>query len=326
VERRVTLGLTDLAPFGICLGGNVFGWTAGERESFAVLDAYRAAGGNFLDTSDAYGRGGPGSEGGDSETIIGRWMKARGCRDEMIVATKVGARDELMSLRPDVIRRAIEASLRRLQTDRADIYYLHLDDSETPLADSLAVLAEIVDSGRALHVGSCNYGAPRLREALAIAAREGFPRQVVVSYRYNLLERELYEAELRAVCAGAGIACLPYWGLARGFLTGKYRPGGPQVDSRRARHASAYLRDERSVPLLGALDAIAAAHATSVAAVALAWLRHQPTVASPVASARTPAQLAAILAAARLELSAGELEWLDDITAPQPVPKETSLT
>jgi aryl-alcohol dehydrogenase-like predicted oxidoreductase len=308
-------------PYPISLGGNVFGWTADERESFAVLDAYYQAGGNLLDTSDAYGAGGPGSEGGHSESIIGRWMKSRGNRDELIVATKVGARDRMMSLSPPVIRRSIDASLKRLQTDRVDVYYAHLDDPYVPQAEMLATFAELVDRGLVGQLGSCNYRASRLRRAVELIDRHGLPPWAFVSYRYNLLERSRYEDELREICAGAGIACVPYWGLARGFLTGKYRPGGPVVDSVRARHAAAYLERDVAMPLLHALDEIAAEREVPVGAVALAWLRHQPTIASPVASARNVAQLDVIRAAAELELTASELERLDALTSPRP--KET---
>lgn len=316
-----TFGKTDLRPFPLCLGGNVFGWTADERESFAVLDAYRAAGGNFLDTSDAYAAGGPGSEGGHSETIIGRWMKARGCRDEMVVATKVGARDSLLSLRPDVIRDGIEASLTRLQTDRVDVYYAHVDDPHTPLEQSLEAFAALHEDGRVRYFGACNYSPARLSDALDLIERRGFPPWVVVSYKYNLLERARYETTLRDVCWDAGIVCVPYWGLARGFLTGKYRPDGPAIDSVRASDAAAYLGRGRALPLLDVLDEIAAERDAEVGTVALAWLRQQPTVAAPVASARHVGQLDLLLAAAELELTELELERLDAITSPDP--KET---
>jgi len=303
------LGRTDLDVFPLCLGGNVFGWTADEQTSFAVLDAYAAAGGNFVDTADSYAAWVPGNEGGESETIIGRWMADRGNRDELVIATKVGRKPDLKDLRAETIRKGVEESLRRLQTDRIDLYYAHADDDPSiPLEETLGAFDELVRAGKVRHVAASNYGAPRLAEALDISRREGLAGYVAFQPAYNLVERE-YEDGLQALCAENDVACVPYFGLAMGFLTGKYRPGGPDVDSPRAGGATKYL-DERGVAVLEALDDVAAAHGTSPAAVALAWLREQPTVVAPIASARTTEQLAELLPMADLALERQEVERL----------------
>jgi aryl-alcohol dehydrogenase-like predicted oxidoreductase len=302
------LGRTELDVYPLCLGGNVFGWTADEEMSFTILDAYAAAGGNFVDTADAYSAWVPGHEGGESETIIGRWMAARGNRDRIVVATKVGRLKGLDDLHADTIRKACEDSLRRLQTDRIDLYYAHGDDNpDIPLDETMGAFDALVAAGKVRYVAASNYGVPRLQEALAVSRRDGLAEYVALQPQYNLVERD-YEDGLRDLCAEEGLACLPYFSLAMGFLTGKYRPG-TEVDSARAGGASKYL-DERGVAVLEALDDVAAAHGTSDAAVALAWLREQPTVAAPIASARTTEQLAEILPGAELELAQEELERL----------------
>ena len=298
--RRI--GGTDLDVFELCLGGNVFGWTADERESVAVLDRYIEVGGNFIDTADLYA-------GGESEAIIGRWMLVRANRDWLVVATKVGMAAGFEGLSRATIRAAAEASLRRLQTEHIDVYYAHRDDPDTPLEETLGAFDELVRAGKVSHVGLSNYDAARLAAALEVADREGFARPVVLQPHYNLIERSGYEGALRDVCAREGIACLPYFALARGFLTGKYRPDGAAVDSPRAPRAAGYL-DGRGLRVLEALDEIAASHRTTVAAVALAWLAAAPTVAAPIASARTPAQLTDLVAMAALELSEAECDRL----------------
>lgn len=302
---------TDLDVFPLCLGGNVFGWTANEKESFAVLDAYAAAGGNFIDTADVYSAWVLGHTGGESETVIGRWIAARGNRDRIIIGTKVGLHSDLPGLAPKTIRKAAEASLRRLRVDYIDLYYAHTDDAETPLEDSLRAFGELVNDGLVRHVAASNYTAPRLAEALSISAREGLPQYVAIQPHYNLVHRDTYEGALADVCADAGLACLPYFALAKGFLTGKYRPGA-HVESERAESAGAYL-DERGQRLLGVLDDIAAAHETSVAAVSLAWLRAQRGVAAPIASARTVEQLAELLPVAGLTLTVEEVARLGGV-------------
>ena len=299
---------TDLDVFPLCLGGNVFGWTASEEESFAVLDAYAGAGGNFIDTADVYAAWVPGNRGGESETIIGRWMASRGARNRTIVATKVGMLAGYEGLAPATIQRAAEASLRRLGVDRIDLYYAHRDDPKTPLEDTLTTFDRLVRDGKVRFVAASNYTAPRLSEALAISEREGFAGYVALQPHYNLVHRDDYEGALAAVCADAGLACLPYYALAKGFLTGKYLPGA-SVQSARAAAANAYL-DERGTRLLGVLDDIAAAHQTTVAASALAWLVAQPTVCAAIASARTVAQIEELVPMATVRLSAGEIARL----------------
>jgi aryl-alcohol dehydrogenase (NADP+) len=303
------LGRTDLDVFPLCLGGNVFGWTADEAQSFAVLDAYAAAGGNFVDTADSYSAWVPGNSGGESEAIIGRWMKARGNRDRVVVATKVGRLPSRKGLRADTIRQAAEDSLRRLQTEAIDLYYAHGDDDQTiPVEETLGAFDELVRAGKVRYVAASNYEAPRLAEALAASEHAGLAAYVALQPHYNLVERD-YERELAPLVAAKDLACVPYFALAMGFLTGKYRPGGPAVASARAGGAGKYLEDGRAA-VLDALDDVAAAHGTTVAAVALAWLRSQPTVVAPIASARTTEQLAELLPSVELELSADELARL----------------
>ena len=309
-----TLGDSGLDVFPMCLGGNVFSWTSDETESFEVLDAYVAGGGNFVDTADVYSVWLEGHTGGESEEIIGRWHTARGNRDAIVIATKVGMKPDRVGLSAATIRAAAEESLRRLQTDCIDLYYAHEDDPATPLEETLGAFAELVRDGKVRAVGASNYSAARLAEAIAVSERDGLARYVALQPRYNLMDRADFEDGLQAVCEQAGIAVVPYFGLAQGFLTGKYRSAGTAVDSPRAESAAAYL-DDRGQAVLAALDDVAAAHGTSVAAVALAWLRAQPTVAAPVASARTPAQLAELMPSASLELGAAEVERLTNASA-----------
>jgi aryl-alcohol dehydrogenase-like predicted oxidoreductase len=304
-----TIASTQLSVFPLCLGGNVFGWTVDEPSAFAVLDAYAAAGGNFIDSADSYSAWVPGNPGGESETIIGRWMAARGNRDDIVVATKVGKLPGLTGLAPATIRRAAEGSLARLGSDRIDLYYAHLDDPDTPLEDTLAAFGELIAEGKVRYIAASNYGAPRLAEALALARANDLPAYVAVQPHYNLVHRSEYEGGLADVCVREGLSCIPYAALASGFLTGKYRVGGAETGSPRAAGARAYL-DQRGVAVLAALDEVAASHGTTVAAVALAWLAAQTAVAAPIASARTPEQLADLLPVAELVLEGSELERL----------------
>jgi aryl-alcohol dehydrogenase-like predicted oxidoreductase len=303
---------TDLDVFGLCLGGNVFGWTADRDASFAVLDAYVGAGGNFIDTADVYMARAPGNSGGESETIIGEWMAARpGMRDAIVIATKVGKLAGLDNLRPETIRRAADDSLRRLGTDYIDLYYAHFDDTGTPLAETLGAFGELIRAGKVRAIAASNYSGARLTEALAVSEREGLPRYVALQPHYNLMERD-FESDQQAVCEREDISVFPFYALAKGFLTGKYRPDGEDVDSPRAEGAAAYL-DERGRKMVAALDKIAAAHDTDPAAVAVAWLREQPTVLAPIASARNAEQLTPLLASVELKLSEEELAALTAI-------------
>ncbi|HJS93490.1 MAG TPA: aldo/keto reductase, partial [Solirubrobacteraceae bacterium] len=250
------LGRSDLDVFGLCLGGNVFGWTADEAQSFQVLDAYLAAGGNFIDSSDSYSAFAPGNQGGESETVLGQWIAARGNRADVVLATKVGRKPDRQGLTRENIRIAVTESLERLQSDYIDLYYAHADDPGTPLEETLHAFDELVQEGKVRQIAASNYSAPRLAEALEISDREGLARYVAFQPHYSLVERHHYEGEPADLCVREELACVPYWALARGFLTGKYRPG-VQVDSPRAGAASQYLEDPRALAVLEALDRVA---------------------------------------------------------------------
>jgi aryl-alcohol dehydrogenase-like predicted oxidoreductase len=298
------LGRTDLDVFPICFGGNVFGWTADEPQSRALLDAFTAAGGNFIDTSNSYG-----VEHGRSEGIIGRWMADRGNREQIVLATKVGGgRGSTRNLRAETIESEAQASLERLQVDQIDLYYAHFDDPQTALEESVRAFDALVRTGSVRHLGASNYSAQRLTTALELQRQHGLAEFTVLQPHYNLVERE-FERTMLPVAEAWDLAVLPYYSLARGFLTGKYRPGGEAVESARAEAARAYL-DARGVGVLAALDEVAAAHHATLPAVALAWLLAQPTVVAPIASATTIEQLEQILPAATLELTAAEVAQL----------------
>jgi aryl-alcohol dehydrogenase-like predicted oxidoreductase len=300
------LGRTGLDVYPICLGGNVFGWTADEEQSRAVLDAYTEAGGNFVDTANSYL-----IEHGRSETIIGRWLADRGNRDDVVIATKVGGgKGPVHNLRAETIKTEAHASLERLGTDRVDLYYAHFDDEDTPLEESLRALDTLVRDGAVRHLGASNYTPERLTAALEIQRDQGLAEFTVLQPLYNLVERD-FERTLLPVVEAWDLAVLPYYALAKGFLTGKYRPGGDAVESQRATGAAAYL--DQHAPLLTALDDIAAAHDTTVAAVAVAWLLGHPRVTAPIASARTTEQLAQLLPAATLTLTPDEMDRLSTL-------------
>ncbi len=303
------LGSTDLDVFPICLGGNVFGWTADRAESFAVLDAYTASGGNFIDTADAYSVFAEGNSGGESETIIGEWLASRGQRDDVIIATKVGKWDRHPGLSASSIRAAADDSLRRLGTDYIDLYYAHADDTSTPLEETLAAFDELIRTGKVRYIAASNYTPSRLAEALKISDQEGLARYSALQPHYNLVERDEFEGPLAELAQRENLGVLPYYALARGFLTGKYRPGGDSSDSPRADQARAYL-DERGVKVLAALDEISTLRNVPVPSVAVAWLLAQPGVTAPIASARTTEQLSTLLRAAELELTPAEVERL----------------
>lgn len=286
----------------------MFGWTADEQRSFAVLDAYARAGGNFIDTADIYGRHGSGGL-GESERVLGRWLAAHGDRERIVIATKVGMAQELHGLSRETLRKGAADSLRRLQVERIDLFYAHADDPGTPLHETLAAFQELIDEGKIRYAAASNYSAERLAEALRAGEQSGLASYVALQPHYNLLERD-YERDLAAVCERHGLACIPYFGLARGFLTGKYRAGGGQIDSPRAAGVRERYCNERGFAVLDALEEVAAAHETSPAAVALAWLLAQPSVLAPIASATSTAQLQELLACATLELSIAEIERL----------------
>lgn len=302
------IGSSDLDVPPLALGGNVFGWTADEPASFAVLDAFVAGGGSLVDTADAYSAWVPGHTGGESETVIGRWLAARGRRDDIVVATKVSQHPDFRGLAPSTVRAAAQASLRRLDTDRIDLYWAHFDDADTPIAETAGAFSALVDDGLVRWIGVSNYSPERIDAWMAAAEADGLHRPVALQPHYNLLERA-FEGGLRDRAERYGLGVTPYFALARGFLTGKYRDGGPDVDSPRAGQAAAYL-DDRGRRVLAALDDIADAHGTAPAAVALAWLRSRPTVVAPIASARSTAQLEPLLASLQVDLSPAELDLL----------------
>jgi aryl-alcohol dehydrogenase-like predicted oxidoreductase len=308
------LGSSDLEVFPLSLGGNVFGWTADETASFAVLDAYTAAGGNFIDTADVYSAWVDGNEGGESETIIGTWLKARGNRSDVVIATKVSQHPQYQGLSAATIKAAADASLRRLGTDHIDLYYTHYDKPEVPVEEIIGALDELVKAGKVRHIAASNITPERLKASLDFSDREGLARYVALQPHYNLVSRDTYEGDLQNLADRAGLAAVPYYALASGFLTGKYRPG-TTVRSARAGGAAKHLESERGRRVLAALDEIAEAHDAPVAAVALAWLAAQPTVAAPIASARTVEQLPALLKGAELTLTEAELAQLTQASA-----------
>ncbi|MFC7431227.1 MULTISPECIES: aldo/keto reductase [unclassified Agrococcus] len=300
--------MTSLDHGPLILGGNAFGWTSDRDESFAVLDAFLAAGGRSIDTADVYSAWVDGNAGGESETILGEWIASRGVRDRVVVATKVFQHPERPGLSPANVRAALDDSLRRLQTDHVDLYYAHRDDPEVPQEDVAAVFDELVRAGKVREVGVSTFEPERVRSLVTAADAAGLARPTTSQDRYNLVSREAEETLLPTL-ADLGLVEVPYPSLASGFLTGKYRPG-VDVDSQRAGIAARYLEDAANVALLDVLDDVAAAHGTTVAAVSLAWLRQQPLVAAPLASARTPEQLADLLASADVELTTDELARL----------------
>jgi aryl-alcohol dehydrogenase-like predicted oxidoreductase len=315
-----TIGTSGIEVSQLCLGANVFGWTADRDTSFAVLDAFTAGGGNFVDTSDSYMWRVPGNSGGESETIIGEWFAARGRRDDVVLATKVSSLPTRKGLAAANIAAACDDSLRRLQTDHIDLYYAHYDDQNVAQEEYLDAFDSLVRAGKVRAIAASNFTAERLRSALEISRRDGLAEFVALQPHYNLMERAEFEASLQPLLQAEGLSCVPYYGLAKGFLTGKYRDGGPEVDSPRAQGALAYL-DDRGRAVLAVLDEIAAGHEAAtgtritVAAVALAWLAAQPTVVAPIASARNTEQLADLLPVLDLKLTDDEVRLLAHVSA-----------
>jgi aryl-alcohol dehydrogenase-like predicted oxidoreductase len=296
----------------LCLGGNVFGWTADEPTSFAILDAAMEAGITFIDTADVYSRWVPGHQGGESETVIGNWMKARGNRDKVILATKVGMDmgEDRKGLSAAYIRRAVEDSLRRLQTDRIDLYWSHRDDESLPVEEPLRAYDELVRAGKVRVIGASNYSAARLAAALDASEKGGLPRYEALQPEYNLYSRQGYEAELEPLCVERQVGCTPYYALAAGFLTGKYRKVEDTTDRARAYRVKDYI-NPRGLGILDALDAVAARHGAKPANVAVAWVMARPSITAPIASASRPEQVADLAAALRLKLSAEDLAELE---------------
>jgi aryl-alcohol dehydrogenase-like predicted oxidoreductase len=288
----LTIPETDLVVHPLCLGGNVFGWTADEKQSREVLSAYASHGGNFIDTADVYSDWKEGNKGGESETIIGTWLQTRD-RSKFVIATKVAKLSTRAGLRPENIIAACNDSLRRLQTDYIDIYYSHHDDAEIPMAETLGAYAQLISEGKIRYIAASQHTGARLQEALNISQEQGLPQYIALQDHYNLMERNPFESEQQAVLTTNGLSALPFFSLARGFLSGKYRPG-VTVDSVRADGVKGYQTD-KGWAVVAALDEIAKAHNSSVSAIALAWLRANPQISTPIASARTVEQLIEII-------------------------------
>jgi aryl-alcohol dehydrogenase-like predicted oxidoreductase len=316
--RLRKLGATDLQVSPLCLGTMQFGWTANEPTSVAVMDSFVAAGGNFLDTANVYSRWAPGNPGGVSEKIVGSWMKARGNRGRLIVATKVRGRmwdgPDGEGLSRAHIQRSVEDSLRRLQVDTIDLYQCHWPDETTPIEETLSVFSGLIASGKVRYVGASNYTAAQLEDALTVAGGKQLTRFVSLQPHYNLVHRAEFEDALAGLCKREEIGVIPYSPLARGFLTGKYRKGQPLPESQRAARAKEYMTDQ-GFGVIAALDAVAGAHNSTVAAAALAWLLAQSPVTAPIIGANTPQQLADLLPVAELRLAADELKALDAASA-----------
>jgi len=314
--QRRPLGQTGYVVTPLALGGNVFGWTADEATSFALLDAFVAGGGNLIDTADSYSRWAPGHRGGESETVIGRWIARRGRHDDVIVATKVGSDMGLgyKCLKRDYIVRAVEDSLRRLQVEAIDLYQSHWDDETTPLEETLEAYAQLIAQGKVRAIGASNLTAARLAEALATSTARGLPRYLTLQPHYNLFERGLFEGALAQLCQREGIGVIPYYALAAGFLTGKYRSEADFAKSPRGGGMKKYL-NERGLRILAALDAVAARLSATPAQVALAWLMAQPAVTAPIASATSLGQLEQIMGALELTLDEDALRELGEASA-----------
>jgi aryl-alcohol dehydrogenase-like predicted oxidoreductase len=309
------IGNSDLDAYPLSLGGNTFGWTTDEERSFAVLDAYAAVGGNFIDSADSYSAWAPGHSGGESETIIGAWVKARGNRDQVIVATKVSQHPQFRGLKAANIAAACEASLERLQADHIDLYYAHYDDASTPLEETVGAFGELQRAGKIRYVGVSNYTGARLREWIAAAQAGGWPLPVALQPQYNLVARQPYEAELAPVVAEYGLGVAPYFALAAGFLTGKYRTPEDLQGPARGQMAGRYF-SPAGLAVVSAMDQVAAAHGVQLASVAIAWLLAKPGIVAPIASATSPAQLTDLITGATLKLTADEVTALDDASAP----------
>ena len=310
------LGRSGLRVGPIAFGGNVFGWSADEKTSFGLLDAFVDAGFNLIDTADVYPAWVPGNRGGESETIIGRWLQRSGKRDKVVIATKVAKWAERPGLSADNINAAIEDSLRRLQTDVVDLYQAHEDDESVPLEESLGAFARLVEHGKVRAIGASNYSATRMRDALKVSADYHLPRYETLQPEYNLYDRSGYEAELEPLAREQSIGVISYYSLASGFLSGKYRSTGDAGKSaaRGAKVAERSL-NPRGLRILAALDDVAAGHKASPAQVALAWLIARPGITAPIVSATSVQQLQEVLRAAQLTLSVQEIAQLDGASA-----------
>lgn len=315
MEKR-KLGNSGLQVSALCFGGNVLGWTADEPASFRLLDACVAAGCNFIDTADVYSKWAPGNRGGESETVLGKWLKRTANRPKVILATKVGSEmaPDRKGLSRSYILREVEASLERLQTDYIDLYQSHRDDSATPLEETLAAYAQLIQQGKVRAIGASNYSADRLSEALQVSKRHGYPSYQSLQPLYNLYDRADYETQLEPVCQANGLGVIPYFSLASGFLTGKYRSEADLSQKARAEMVKKYL-NERGFRILAALDRVAARHHSTPGKVSLAWMLARPSITAPIASATSIEQLNDLIDATTLKLDDSSLQELNEASA-----------
>ncbi len=313
-KRRLGQSSLHIAP--LAFGGNVFGWTTDESTSFALLDAFVAAGFNFIDSADVYSRWHPGNQGGESEVILGKWLKARGNRDKVIVATKLGIEmgPGMKGLSRSYMMQAVEASLRRLQTDYIDLYQSHRDDPDTPIEETLSAYAELIKQGKVREIGASNYSAARLAESLRISSAHGLPRYQSLQPLYNLVERKGFEGEIEALCLREKIAVIPFYSLASGFLTGKYRSAADTEGRARGSRVAKYLIDA-GFRVIAALDAVAKRYQATPAQVALAWMIARPSITAPIASATNVDQLREIMRAPEIRLDSDAIVQIDQASA-----------
>ena len=311
------LGRSGLQVSPLCFGGNVFGWTADEATSFRLLDAWVDAGFNFVDTADVYSRWAPGHTGGESEAVIGRWLKQNGKRNRIVLATKVGKDmgDGKVGLRPEYIRQAVDASLTRLQTDHIDLYQSHDDDATVPLADTLGAYSDLIKAGKVRAIGASNFTAARLAESLQTSERLGLARYESLQPLFNLYDRAVFEKELQPLCVEQGVGVINFYALAAGFLTGKYRTEADAAKSARGKNTTAKYLNERGLRILGALDTVAARIGATPGQVAVAWQIVQPGITAPIASATSLAQLQDLVKASQLTLDAEALATLGAASA-----------
>jgi aryl-alcohol dehydrogenase-like predicted oxidoreductase len=314
-KRKLGKSTIEIAP--LMFGGNVFGWTVDEAMSFKLLDGFVGAGFNAIDTADVYSKWVAGNKGGESETIIGKWLKARGGRDKLVIATKVGIEMPGIGqgLKRDYIIARVEDSLKRLQTDYIDLYQSHTDDKSTPFEETLGAYGQLIEQGKVRVIGASNHEAPRLAEALKTSAAKKLPRYESLQPLYNLSDRAGFEKELEPLCLKEKVGVIPYYALAAGFLTGKYRTAADLKNSARGDRVKGYL-NERGLRILTALDQVSARLGAKPAHVALAWLMARPSVTAPIASATSMAQLEDLIAGTRLELDRDAIKQLDEASGP----------
>jgi aryl-alcohol dehydrogenase-like predicted oxidoreductase len=317
MEKR-QLGQSSLHVYPITFGGNVFGWTADEAMSFKLLDGFVAAGFNFIDSADVYSRWHPGNKGGESETIIGNWLKARGGRDKVIIATKLGIEmaPGKKGLSRKYMMQAVEDSLRRLQTDYIDLYQSHRDDPETPIEETLSAYADLIKQGKVREIGASNFSAPRLAEALKISTDKGLPRYQSLQPQYSLVERAEFEGPLEELCLKEKVGVIGYYSIASGFLTGKYRSKADSEGKTRGPRVEKYLTDY-GFGVVAALDDVARRYNAKPVQIAMAWLIARPSVTAPIASATNLDQLTELLKSADIKLDAASIQQIDAASKPR---------